>query len=62
METYRTIRNDLKHLKPPEVPSISGIVLSKLIQKREKKKKKTFPFLIIIGASILITILLWRKK
>lgn len=62
METYRLIKNDLKELEVPQVPSISGKVLSKLMEKKEEKKRDIIPFLIIVGVSILFTILIWRKR
>ncbi|GEM_PF-6973493 len=62
MEEYKLIRNDLRRLEPPEVPSISGTVLSKIIEKRREKKGSILPFMIIAGISILITLIIWRKR
>ena len=62
MEEYNLIRNDLRRLEPPEVPSISGTVLSKIIEKRRGKKGSILPFMIIAGISILITLIIWRKR
>lgn len=62
MEEYRVIRNDLRRLELPEVPSISGTVLSKIIEKRRGKKGSILPFMIIAGISILITLIIWRKR
>ena len=62
MEEYKLIRNDLRRLEPPEVPSISGTVLSKIIEKRRGKKGSILPFMIIAGISILITLIIWRKR
>ena len=62
MEEYRIIRNDLRRLELPEVPSISGTVLSKIIEKRREKKGSILPFMIIAGISILITLIIWRKR
>lgn len=62
MEEYRVIRNDLRRLEPPEVPSISGTVLSKIIEKRREKGGSILPLMIILGISILITLIIWRKR
>ena len=62
MEGYRVIRNDLKKLEPPEAPSISGTVLSKIIEKRKEKGGNILPFMIIVGFSLLMTLIIWRKK
>ena len=62
MEEYKLIRNDLRRLEPPEVPSISGTVLSKIIEKRREKKGSILPLMIIAGISILITLIMWRKR
>jgi len=62
VEEYKLIRNDLRRLEPPEVPSISGTVLSKIIEKRREKKGSILPFMIIAGISILITLIIWRKR
>ncbi|MCD6168847.1 MAG: hypothetical protein J7J33_06075 [Caldisericia bacterium] len=62
MEEYRVIRNDLRRLELPEVPSISGTVLSKIIEKRRERKGSILPFMIIAGISILITLIIWRKR
>ncbi len=62
MEEYRVIRNDLRRLELPEVPSISGTVLSKIIKKRRERKGSILPFMIIAGISILITLIIWRKR
>ncbi len=62
MEEYRVIRNDLRRLELPEVPSISGTVLSKIIKKRRERKRSILPFMIIAGISILITLIIWRKR
>ncbi|HDH63161.1 MAG TPA: hypothetical protein ENF66_00540 [Firmicutes bacterium] len=62
MEEYKLIRNDLRRLEPPEVPSISGTVLSKIIEKRREKKGSILPLMIIAGISILITLIIWRKR
>jgi len=62
VEEYKLIRNDLRRLEPPEVPSISGTVLSKIIEKRREKKGSILPLMIIAGISILITLIIWRKR